>query len=255
MSLQTGFNIINESNLLGAQWISFTGGEPFLELDLLQRLVSYANSQGIRTEIVSNGSWASNLIEAEETLKKLKESGLEVLNLSLDDYHSEFIPVESVKNAYYAALNQEIKLVIMTSTSKNTKFTSSYIIKLLEDPKIQVLGKTCIQNPNALLIETQLTPVGRAQDIKNLDKKPIYEVRCTEPLRDIGIGPNGDVYPCCGPLSTEYSLGNITKTKLKKILQNAWEDPLFSSIHQGIKTLGEYSSKCHACLSLFKKLV
>lgn len=253
MSLKTGFKIINEANRLSAEWISFTGGEPFLEQMLLQKLVKYATSQGAQTEIVSNGYWATTLPKAEKILKPLKESGLDVLNLSIDDYHIEYIPIGHVKNAYYTALRQELKPVIMTTNQKNSKLTSSSIIELLDDTNIQVLGKTHIQEPNALLVETQITPAGRGKSIKNLDKKLITEIKCSEPLRDIGIGPSGDVYPCCGPLATKYSIGNIMKTNLEDMLKTAWKYPFFSSIQQGIPVMDEYYSKCHACLSIFEK--
>ena len=45
------------------------------------------------SEVPSTG----NYIEAEKTLKTLKELGLDVLNLSIDDYHSEYIPINRVK--------------------------------------------------------------------------------------------------------------------------------------------------------------
>jgi len=101
--------------------ITFTGGEPFLELRLLQKLVDLSASRLAQTEVVTNGHWASSPFEAEKTLKPLKESGLDVLNLSIDDYHSEFIPINSVKNAYYAALSLDLRPIIMTTRQKNSK--------------------------------------------------------------------------------------------------------------------------------------
>jgi radical SAM protein with 4Fe4S-binding SPASM domain len=253
MSFKTGHKIINEANKLGARWLSFTGGEPFLELELLQKLIDLSASRVAQTEVVTNGHWATSPFEAEKTLKPLKESGLDVLNLSIDDYHSEFIPINSVKNAYYAALSLDLRPVIMTTRQKNSKLTSDSIIELIGDTNIQVLGKTRIRNPNALLIETSTTPAGRGKSIKNLDKKQVLEIKCSESLKDIGIDPNGEVYPCCGPLATKYSIGNIMKTNLEDILNEAWKDPFLSSIHKGAPIMGEYSSKCHACLSLFEQ--
>jgi radical SAM protein with 4Fe4S-binding SPASM domain len=251
MTIKTGYHIINEASKLDTKWFSFTGGEPFLELELLQKLIKLATAKGVKTEVVTNGNWASSPLEAEKTLKLLKESGLNVLNLSIDDYHSEFIPNKHVKNAYYAALNQELKPIIMTTRQKNSNLTSDSIKELLNDTNIQVLGKTQLQKPNALLIETPITPAGRGKSIKKLDKKQIPKVTCKEPLRDIGIDPYGEIYPCCGPLATKYSIGNVKKTNLEYILNDTWKDPLFTSIHKGTPAIGEYSSKCHACLSLF----
>jgi radical SAM protein with 4Fe4S-binding SPASM domain len=250
MSLETANKVIYEAVKLGAKWISFTGGEPFLEPELLLKLVEYANRHGLQTEIVSNGYWATSPEIAEKILKPLSANGLDVINLSLDDYHSEFIPVKHVKNAYHAALKQGLKIVIMTATQKNSKITSEAIHKLLDDSKIQVLGKSRVREPNSLLIETPTTPIGRGESIKELDYKLISEVKCGEVLKDIGVGPNGDVYPCCGPLAIKKTLGNILELSLESILKEARKDPIYASINLGAPILGSYSSRCDACLSL-----
>lgn len=70
--------IIKEASRLGVKRIAFTGGEPLLRSDIMD-LIKYASSFGIRTYLETNGALLTNNL-----INKLKNSGLGVLNLSLD---------------------------------------------------------------------------------------------------------------------------------------------------------------------------
>ncbi len=250
MSLELAQRAIDEAKQLGASWVSLTGGEPFLEPKLLSELIQYASSAGLNTEAVTNGFWAETIPDAKERLSSLRMHGLDVLNLSLDDFHREYIPVSSVRNAFNAAKELGIKTVIMTTTARNSEITADTAPELLQDENIQVLGRPRVRDPSALLIETHITPVGRGANITDHDYTLITEVKCGEALRDIGIGPNGDVYPCCGPLANKITLGNINDSSLKTILEKAERNPLMESIRKGANISGPFTSKCHACYSL-----
>jgi radical SAM protein with 4Fe4S-binding SPASM domain len=248
--LKLGIKAIDEATKLGAEWISLTGGEPFLEPVLVSAFIKHASKSGLKTEIVSNGYWATSIQEANRILEHLKDIGLDALNLSIDDFHQEYIQVTSVKNAYWAAQSLGIKLILMTTTTKNNKITAKTIPELLKDDKLQIIGGKRIRDPHALLIETPVTPTGRGKDITEHDYTLISEVKCSEILRDIGIGPDGSVYPCCGPLASKNTLGNINEQPLKTILEEAEQNPFFASIREGTPLSGAFTSKCHACLSL-----
>lgn len=252
MSIDIGIKAIHEAAELGAEWISLTGGEPFLEPDLLKRLINYANETGLKTEVVSNGFWAETPEKAESTLVPLRRLGLTVLNLSIDDFHQEYISIATVKNAYDAAKKLGLKIIIMTTTSKNNKITAEKIPELLQDDKILNIGGPLVRDPISLLIETPITPAGRGKPIKDLEYTLITEVKCQEALRDIGIGPDGTVYPCCGPLATRISLGNINDSSLKDILDKADQNDFMGSIKKGVPLSGAYTSRCHACVSLLE---
>jgi len=250
ITLELGIKAIDEATKLGAEWISLTGGEPFLEPVLVSAFIKHASKSGLKTEIVSNGYWATSVQEATRILEPLKDMGLDALNLSIDDFHQEYIPITSVKNAYWAAHGLGIKIIIMTTTTKNNKITVETIPELLGDEKIQVLGVNRIHNPHALLIETPVTPVGRGVDLAEHDYTLFSEVKCREVLRDIGLGPDGSVYPCCGPLASKIILGNINEKPLKTILEEAEQNPFYASIREGTPVSGAFTSKCHACLSV-----
>jgi len=250
MNLEMGLRIIDEAVNLGAEWASFTGGEPFLELKLLTEMVKYSSERGLKTEAVSNCYWASTPKEALRKLKSLKGKGLVVLNISLDDFHQEYVPIDYVRTAYNVAKSLGLKIIIMTTTKKNSRITSHTVPNLLNDEKIQNLKGKKILRPNALLIETQAIPIGRGKNLSDLEYSLITEVKCGEVLRDIGISPIGDVYPCCGALASRLNIGNVNDQDLESILKSASENKLLNAIRNGVSVSGAYTSKCHACLSL-----
>ena len=245
-------NAINEAAELGASWVSFTGGEPFLELSLLESLIRYAKERGMKVEVVTNGHWGKAVETIRVTLESLIEHGLDVLNLSIDDFHQEQIPLDYVKNVYNAAVILGLNIVIMTTVKKESKITSNTIPSLLGDEKIQVLGHPLIRDPNALLIETPITPVGRAKNIREIEESLFTQVNCPIILKDIGIDPSGAVFPCCGPLASKLSLGRLKDSSLSELIEEAYENPVLSSIREGVSIYGAYTSKCHACVSLFE---
>ncbi len=247
MTHQTAQRVITEAVSLGAKWVSFSGGEPFLEYDSLRDLISLSSENGLNTEVVSNGFWGETIEKAQGVLKPLIEAGLDVLNLSVDDFHCEYVPFESVRNAYWGAVDLGVKIVLMVSTGKDSEITSESLPELLGDDRIQVAGKSRILNSHAVLFETQFTPIGRGAGLR-YDPVHFTEIRCGEVLRDIGVAPNGDVMPCCGPLGTRNVLGNINEEGLGLILDRAGREPRYKRIREGVNVDGRYSSRCHACV-------
>ncbi|MGW8178469.1 MAG: radical SAM/SPASM domain-containing protein [bacterium] len=250
MGLETGLKAINEAKELGAKWVSLTGGEPFLEYGLLKQLLGHAAGLGLQTEVVTNGYWARYPETTETIIRELVGLGWTALNLSIDDFHQEYVPLEHARNAYEAARDLGLKIVIMTTTAKSSKITSQTIPILLGDSQIQIIGETPIHDPHALLIETPITPAGRGAEIPDHEYTLITEIKCGDALRDIGVGPDGSVYPCCGPLAERKNLGNINETSLRSILEEAWSDPFYKALMEGVPVSGPYTSKCHVCYTL-----
>ena len=247
MTHQTARRVIPEAVSLGAKLVSFSGGEPFLEYDSLRELISLSSENGLNTEVVSNGFWGETIEKSQGALKPLIEAGLDVLNLSVDDFHCEYTSFESVRNAYWGAVDLGVKIVLMVSTGKDSEITSESLPELLGDDRVQVAGKSRILDPHAVLFETQFTPIGRGTGLRY---NPVHftEIMCGDVLRDIGVAPNGDIMPCCGPLGTRNVLGNINEDGLGLILDRAGRDPRYKRIREGFNVDGRYSSKCHACV-------
>jgi len=246
--------IIDQASALGARWVSFTGGEPFLEPQLLLDLVTSASGKGLHSEAVTNCSWAESRGKALERLRLLAEAGLKALNMSVDDFHQEQIPLDRVRHCFDAAKELGLKPVFMVATGKRSAITASSLPAMLGDQCIQALGGPRKPHPTALVMESHFMPVGRGADVEEEDGGTwASDVRCESILSDIGITPNGDVLPCCGALACRKDavIGNIGVESLGDILSRAQRDHRFIRILEGFNVVGNYVDRCDACYKLF----
>jgi len=254
MTRKQAQGIIDQASALGAMWVSFTGGEPFLEPQLLLDLVTYASGKGLHTEAVTNCSWAESRGKALERLRPLAEAGLTALNMSVDDFHQEHIPVGRVKHCFDAAKELGLKPVFMVSTGKRSAITASSLPAMLGDQCIQALGGPRIPHQTALATESHFAPVGRGADMEEKDRGGwAGRVQCDSILSDIGVTPNGDVLPCCSALDCREDalIGNIGVEPLGDILSRAQRNPLFARVIEGFDVAGSYVNRCDACYTLF----
>ena len=268
IQLSLGKKIIEEAKSLGAEWVSFTGGEPFLEYEKLRSLVSYAKHLGIKTEIVTSCEWAAKYDDAHNNLDELKGNGLDVINLSVDDFHQENIPLENVLNCFRASKSLNLKTVFLVSLRKNSRITSKSLKTLMNDENIQVIGQEKKNKTSALVIESGFQPVGRGVRVLESEWKKEFIKQfnpCGLVLRDIGVSPQGEVYPCCGPLGSlrqRGKIGNIRDRTLGEILNEAWENETFRKIASkgptslvSCQDFSKYVDKCHLCYEAIRNTV
>lgn len=259
MTLEQAKKYIDAAAANGARWVSLTGGEPFLVYDLLQGLTAYASGKVLLSEAVTNCNWATSREKALQQLSPLKEAGLDTLNMSVDDFHQETIPLTRVKNCFEAAKRLELKPVLMITVKKKSDITAHRIAALLEDPDIQVLGAEKLPNPSALAMETHFTPVGRGEKTprQEMNYIQVESKPCRQALTDIGVRPSGDVMPCCGPLGAQIdaAIGNLEEESLSEILERAWDNPRLRDIYEkGPPQLdGSYVGLCHMCVEAYRK--
>ena len=83
--------------------VSFEGGEPFLFYPLLLEAIKLSHLQGLRTTIETNTYWATTQQDAELWLKPLHDAGLDLLDVSDDEYHHGQTADTSAKRAVRAA--------------------------------------------------------------------------------------------------------------------------------------------------------
>jgi hypothetical protein len=256
------------SSIPSVEWISFTGGEPFLLLGLLNELVGYASAKGLRTECVTNCSWAETPAKTEESLKSLRASGLDVVNISADDFHQEFVPFENVRNCFEAAKSLGLKTVIMSTAQAGGALRLAEIINRLGSDEVGTLGdEKSRKGLSAIAVETGFIPVGRAAELprdKWLIGESPTEGPCRLVLRDIGIDPGGELLACCSAASflARGRLGSVDETGIQQLLDDAGERSLFkilsgqgpSSLAEslGIRGRGGFVSRCHLCYEVLK---
>ena len=269
MPLDEAWGYIDQaSRIPSVEWISFTGGEPFLLPGLLNELVGYASAKGLRTECVTNCSWADTPEKTEESLKTLKGAGLDIVNISADDFHQEFVPFENVRNCFEAVKRLGLKTVIMSAAQAGGTFSLEEIINRLGPEDIGTLGEAkSAEGLSAIAVETGFIPIGRASKLPR-DKWLIGESQTEGPcrlvLRDIGIDPRGDLLACCSAASLldRGRLGSLVGTRIQQRLEDTGEQPLFKILSEqgpssladslGIPWRDEFVSRCHLCHEVLK---
>ncbi len=213
--------LIKEAAALGnIKNISFTGGEPFLELDTLVNAVRLCKRLGLKASVVTNGFWATSLNEAKSTLEKL--DGLILLNVSTDTFHQEFVPIDRIHN---------------TILSCNELGIDCYIrVCYLNDPvsEIESIKKQLSKVEGLYKISSQpVVPSGRAASQIDIDSIYSYDpigVFCISVNKPLIIS-NGDVAACCGPVVSwlgdhPLKLGNIHNQSLEEIRNAADLNPI-----------------------------
>jgi len=83
---------------LGCHSVHIGGGEPFLNLDGLKKVLKTAAEADLAVEYVeTNSSWYKNKESATAMLQELKKAGLTTLLISISPFHNEYIPFYKVK--------------------------------------------------------------------------------------------------------------------------------------------------------------
>lgn len=272
MKLDNAFDYINQAHEIPTvRLISITGGEPFLFPELIKKIVSFSANRGLFTECVTNSFWAINELFAINVLKDLQTIGLDVIDISIDDFHQSQIPFERVRNCFNAAKKVGLKIFIMCTVTRSSKIRISNLVKLLGDDSIQILdGKNFPKIlPKILAVESGFLPVGRGSSIPEKElisgNGPLYGP-CKFILNDIAITPSGVVLPCCSAagLINGMQIGNAHQKRLGTIIREASEQNIIKIlIEKGPKAIQEivgakcrknYVNKCHLCYEILKEL-
>lgn len=193
--------------------VGFSGGEVFLQYDILVEMVKYASKQGLRTTCTTNGFWGNTYDQALKKLLLLKENGLSKLGLSMDYYHQQYVNINNLKNILMASKKLGIPVDIGSVITKSTSDLSESL-KVLKDYLINVphFRAACLPIGNAKNINK--TELYYDEDLLNRDK-----IQCFE-LTFFSIYINGDVYPCCSQagMIPILRLGNIKSDSLETLL-------------------------------------
>ncbi len=244
------------------EWLSVTGGEPMLYPNLAEEIVSYASGRGLRTELVTNCGWAESPTKAMGVLRRLVDVGLDVLDISADDYHQASIPFGRVRACYDAAKGLGIKMVVMTAVGRTSRMRLAEVSRLLGED---------IPNPRdadravhvAIGVESPFIPVGKAASLPRdewvVDVEPLSG-GCDSVLRDLGLRPSGEVLPCCSAAAAlpGFGIGNLNDAGLEELVVSAWEVDIFRILRDrgpmglvGGSPVG-YVNKCHLCHEVLK---
>ena len=252
--------------------IHFTGGEPFLNYDILLKTVEISNALNIPSTFVeTNCYWCKNDTITRERLVELKRKGLNGILISVNPFILEFVPFERTERAI--RISMEV-------------FRENFMIYQLyyfgQFKELNIKEKLPLENYLQLISmddlkrNVELFKMGRAiYTLQNLYKKyPInyfFNDNChTELVRNwhCHFDNYGNYMPgYCGGLSwgnirnldplcneginiDEYPiLRALIEGKLEDLYKFAFEKFGYREKKEG------YVSKCHACFDIRKHLI
>lgn len=246
------------------------GGEPMLYPREVIVVFKRAYQLGIpRIEMITNGVWGKDRETAEELAAKLKEAGLNKVNISVDAFHVRYIPLEYPKNSALALLKAGIEdvkwnVAVVESTDAENEYDekTKELLKELEPigleaniVKIMPMGRA-VQNLSEFFPHTPLEGP--------CEGEPIIGNPLTDP-ESICVEPSGAVNVCWNLV-----IGNARETPLSQIISEYdWQrNPIIKTlVEEGptgflkrLKARGHrfqkdtYVNKCHLCVEIRKTL-
>ncbi len=259
------FKVINS---LGCYSVHIGGGEPFLNIDGLEKVLIAAGEENMHIEYVeTNSSWYKNDDYAVEILGRLKMSGLRTLLISISPFHNEHIPLGKVKGVISACRKcgvsvfpwiQEFYPELEMFDDNKTHSLNEFKDKFGEDYIKNIPGRYWIHyGGRAIQTYKKIYP------LKPLDEILSYG-GCVE-LTDTShfhADLFGNYIPgLCSGLSIKLDdLGKpLTADEypfITKLYSNGIKEFLNMAISEfGFKPLKEYFNKCHLCFDIRKYLV
>ena len=173
--------------------IHFTGGEPFLDFDLLCDCVSQATALGLSCFIHTNGFWGADEKDATNKIDRLKAAGVKHICFSADEFHQKFIPQEHLRTALRTVRYSEIASSVITLSYKISEVAN---LTQWDDQVKSILGEEAAFTTIAPSIPIR---IGRAETVFPATKDP-ENCRCSfDSMAQLGF--DGNYYVCCSPVS------------------------------------------------------
>ena len=236
--------------------VYFSGGEIFMDLPVVEELVSYAALKSLHVICATNGFWSENYKKTQAILKKLQDKGLKEINLSVDVYHQKYVKIENIRVLLKALSSLNIKSQISVIIDKKNKYES---IRLLGE-----IAEYATDSTIALIPIWTRKSTGEKNDIElvycNKSEGDLY---CSL-TNGLLIHFNGKVYPCgnfalCG--NEQFSVGDINTDNFSTIYERAKEhllvnnlilnglQPLYKELKEsGFIEQTHFSNGCEFCL-------
>lgn len=245
-------NVLSQAIECDIDVISFTGGEPLLYWDNISKELNVGLLNNIKLTISTNGFWARNEDSTKKMMEKLKSKNIKQIELSYDEYHAKFIPIENIYNIIDIAKIYNIVVKIIMSVSNELSYLVLYskLLKYIcaENIIIQKVAKFGNANNNA---------ISSFQDIKQC-----IGVRC-EQIMNPCVTYTGDVFACCGPCVVSGTnnilyISNLNNERLDSIINKMLRDSKLRAIHKygpSVLLKKDYikkcSSLCDICMNKF----
>lgn len=200
---------IEQIHECGIQGVHFVGGEPFVVRQSLNTYIKKLNELDMFAGVVTNGLWAKTIEEGIAVLEEMP--GLDLLIISSDKYHLEYIDASIVKNAIEAGIATGKFVVI------NVTYVESSEVKEINQIYKEYRDKILIQSVKAMPFDGEDSQkIKRSQLFKTPSKVPTY---CG--IGNYFVDNNGSVSACCQSSRSKntkcFYLGNIKEKRLLEL--------------------------------------
>lgn len=189
-----------------------TGGEPFLDFELLTAVIAYGARLGGSLSCVTNAIWA---VTAERSLSKLtilRNAGLASLAVSVSRFHQQFVPLDRVRHALSSArtlgMYTELKGAVTKADLEATGSLATWQKTLDAD------------NINIFPVLPQLRQDAVLPDDEYYREDGLPLQKC--PGAVVCVGASGKVSSCCAPGfgSSFLTIGDALAMPLADIHRN-----------------------------------
>jgi hypothetical protein len=253
--------------------VGFTGGEPFLRLELLCALTRSAVQNGMFFDkIMTSGVWYKNKKSLESAFGMLYSSGYDGdICISVDRFHRQSIKkVELFIRTVLSVWKRPDAVSIAVAANPGKDSRAEAKLKKLAGSlggslKFSGSGRLFIKGPGLFIkiFRIKLSPIGAAAKLRNAWNGPWFkDDLCRGPGNIFFVEPSGDVKPCCGYAtgSSELTIGNIGRDSAQKVLRSARKNRFVAKVFafglgnirkklekSGMKFPGESDDHCHFC--------
>lgn len=209
-------------------------GEPFLNKDIF-KMIKYANKKKVITFLSTN----ANLLD-EAKIKKIVESQLDQIVISLDGVDEKSYAKYRVKGDYSRVINNVRALVeLKKKMGSNKPFIEWQFLVMKHNEKDigaakEMSRKLGVDSIHFRPINLCDTPFQGTYD-KNLavewlptnanykfeyDRPPLNKTTCLWLWYSIFVNWKGDIYPCCETFEERHKFGSIYKDSIRDIWNN-----------------------------------
>lgn len=209
--------------------VVFSGGEPMLFPRVLEAGIRSATERGLKTRVVTNGTWAKSVAAGSRTVARLREAGLREVTLSHTDFHREFVPFEVLLNAFRLSRAVGLRIALSVTTNDETSISVSSLRQELAGAGEDLQG--------VVFFENDVIDTGRGKDLSlpsSETSKGLSEGGCYAAGMQSVITPDRKVFACCGPPHRELDLlkmGDLHHTDLRSIFDRMRGDAVVQALH------------------------
>ncbi|UCH98093.1 MAG: radical SAM protein, partial [Candidatus Aminicenantes bacterium] len=223
--LSSFFNRVEDLKFSG--YILWTGGEPFFSPGALQTGISLASRRGYHSEILTGAGWFDT---HPEWLEPLSRNDNFSIRISLDAEHQERVPLSRVISLIRRAWQLQIQV---NFTLREIPGGQESVNRYIEEIKKHLPEFYHYHRHRSRWVHyiphIPISPRGYGSSSSHGTGK--YKQPCSMAFRDLVIGEDGLVYPCCGlfgfPFHQRLAVGDPMKESWESIAARQSHHPLF----------------------------